>query len=52
MEKCYKRIQERAFIILDLLLVSLQRAIDYLRNEIPRLKKMHEILPTISTNYT
>jgi hypothetical protein len=39
MEKLYKRIQERAFIILDLLLVSLQRAIDYLQEEIPRLIK-------------
>jgi hypothetical protein len=37
MEKLYKRIQERAFIILDLLLTSLQKAIDYLRAEIPRL---------------
>lgn len=36
-EKLYKRIQERAFIILDLLLISLQKAIDYLRTEIPRL---------------
>ena len=39
MEKLYKRIQERAFIILDLLLVSLQKAIAYLREEIPRLIK-------------
>ena len=39
MEKLYKRIQERAFIILDLLLISLQRAIDYLKSEIPRLIK-------------
>ncbi len=39
MEKLYKRIQERAFIILDLLLTSLQKAIDYLRAEIPRLIK-------------
>ena len=39
MEKLYKRIQERAFIILDLLLVSLQKAIDYLQEEIPRLIK-------------
>jgi len=39
MEKLYKRIQERAFIILDLLLNSLQRAIGYLQTEIPRLIK-------------
>jgi len=39
MEKLYKRIQERAFIILDLLLISLQKAIDYLQTEIPRLIK-------------
>lgn len=39
MEKLYKRLQERAFIILDLLLVSLQKAIAYLQNEIPRLIK-------------
>lgn len=39
MEKLYKRIQERAFIILDLLLVSLQKAIEYLQEEIPRLIK-------------
>jgi hypothetical protein len=39
MEKLYKRIQERAFIILDLLLVSTQKAIAYLQNEIPRLIK-------------
>jgi len=39
MEKLYKRIQERAFIILDLLLTSLQKAIAYLREEIPRLIK-------------
>jgi len=37
MEKFYKRIQERAFIILDLLLVSLRKAIAYLEDEIPRL---------------
>ncbi len=39
MEKLYKRIQERAFILLELLLVSLQKAIDYLREELPRLIK-------------
>src|SRR4030042_515782 len=39
MEKLYKRIQSRAFIILDLLLVSLQKAIEYLQEEIPRLIK-------------
>jgi len=39
MEKLYKRIQERAFIILDLLLVSLQKAIDYFREELSRLIK-------------
>lgn len=39
MEKLYKRIQERAFIILDMLLISLQKAINYLRAEIPRLIK-------------
>lgn len=39
MEKLYKRIQERAFIILGLLLTSLQRAIDYLQKEIPLLIK-------------
>lgn len=39
MEKLYKRIQERAFIILDLLLISLQKAIDYLVTEIPCLIK-------------
>lgn len=39
MEKLYKRIQERAFIILDLLLNSLQKAICYLQEEIPRLIK-------------
>lgn len=39
MEKLYKRIQERAFIILDLLLVSTQKAIAYLQDEIPRLIK-------------
>jgi hypothetical protein len=37
MEKFYKRLQERAFIILDLLLASLQKAIAYLQDEIPRL---------------
>ena len=39
MEKFYKRIQERAFIILQLLLVSLQKATAYLQDEIPRLIK-------------
>jgi len=39
MEKLYKRFQERAFIILDLLLLSLHKAIEYLQNEIPRLLK-------------
>lgn len=39
MEKLYKRLQERAFIILDLLLASLQKAIAYLQDEIPRLIK-------------
>jgi hypothetical protein len=39
MEKLFKRIQERAFIILDLLLTSLHKAIVYLRAEIPRLIK-------------
>ena len=39
MEKLYKRIQERAFIILNLLLLSLQKAIAYLQDEIPRLIK-------------
>ena len=39
MEKLFKRIQERAFIILDLLLTSLHKAIAYLRAEIPRLIK-------------
>jgi hypothetical protein len=39
MDKLYKRFQERAFLILDLLLVSLQKAIAYLQDEIPRLIK-------------
>lgn len=39
MEKLYKRIQERAFIILHLLLKSLQKAISYLQEEIPRMIK-------------
>jgi len=39
MEKLCKRIQERAFILLDLILVSMRKAIDYLRDEIPRLIK-------------
>ncbi len=39
MEKLFKRIQERAFIILDLLLTSLQKALEYLQAEIPRLIK-------------
>ena len=39
MEKLFKRIQERAFIILELLLTSLQKTLDYLRAEIPRLIK-------------
>ena len=39
MEKLYKRLQERAFIILELLLASLQKAIAYLQDEIPRLIK-------------
>ncbi len=39
MEKLYKRFQERAFIILDLLLLSLHKAIEYLQAEIPRLIK-------------
>jgi IS4 transposase len=39
MEKLFKRIQERAFIILDLLLTSLHKAIAYLRAQIPRLIK-------------
>lgn len=39
MEKLYKRIQERAFILLDLILVSIRKALDYLRDEIPRLIK-------------
>jgi len=39
MEKLYKRIQERAFIILNLLLISLQKVVIYLREEIPRLIK-------------
>lgn len=39
MEKLYKRIQERAFIILDLLLISRKKAITYLHYEIPRLIK-------------
>lgn len=39
MEKLYKRFQERAFIILDLLLLSIHKAIEYLQNEIPRLIK-------------
>jgi len=39
MEKLYKRIQERAFIVLDLLLSSVQKAISYLQEEIPRLIK-------------
>jgi len=38
-EKLYKRIQERAFIILDLLLSSVLKAISYLQEEIPRLIK-------------
>lgn len=38
-EKLYKRIQERSFIILDLLLSSLHKAIEYLKNEISRLIK-------------
>lgn len=39
MEKLYKRIQERAFILLNLILQSMQKAIDYLKDEIPRLIK-------------
>lgn len=39
MEKLYKRVQERAFIILHLLLKSLQKAISYLQEEIPRMIK-------------
>jgi hypothetical protein len=39
MEKLYKRFQERAFIILNLLLKSLQKTKDYLITEIPRLIK-------------
>lgn len=39
MEKLYKRFQERAFIILDLMLVAIEKAIAYLRDEIPRLIK-------------
>ncbi len=39
MEKLYKRLQERAFIILHLLHQSLKKAIDYLQDEIPRLIK-------------
>lgn len=39
MEKLYKRIQERAFIVLDLLLSSVQKTISYLQEEIPRLIK-------------
>jgi hypothetical protein len=36
MEKPYKRIQELTFILLDLIQVSMRKAIDYLRDEIPR----------------
>jgi hypothetical protein len=39
MDKIYKRIQERAFIILDLLLKSSQSAVRYLKEEIPKLIK-------------
>jgi hypothetical protein len=39
MEKLYKRFQERVFIILDLLLASLQKAIAYLQDEMLRLIK-------------
>ena len=39
MEKLYKRIQERAFIVLDLLLSSALKATSYLQEEIPRLIK-------------
>lgn len=39
MEKLYKRMQERAFVILNLLLTSVQKATSYLQEEIPRLTK-------------
>jgi len=39
MDKLYKRIQERAFIILQFVLISVSKACDYLAMEIPRLIK-------------
>lgn len=39
MDKLYKRLQERAFVILELLLKSSQQAICYLKEEISRLIK-------------
>ena len=39
MDKLYKRIQERAFIILRIILISVSKACDYLAAEIPRLIK-------------
>lgn len=39
MDKLYKRIQERAFIIMELLLSSLQKAIEFFTSELIRLLK-------------
>lgn len=39
MDKLYKRLQERAFVILDFLLESSRQALCYLKEEIPRLTK-------------
>ena len=39
MDKLYKRIQERAFVILRFILISVTTACDYLATEIPRLIK-------------
>ena len=39
MDKLYKRIQERAFIILQFILISVSKACDYLATEIPLLIK-------------
>jgi hypothetical protein len=39
MDKLYKRIQERSFIIMELLLTSLQKAIEFFTSELIRLTK-------------
>ncbi|MBC8485569.1 MAG: IS4 family transposase [Bacteroidetes bacterium] len=39
MDKLYKRIQERAFTILNYMIVSIRKALKYLSKEIPRLIK-------------